>query len=391
MSPEQALAMAQAATDTAKAATEAKAAAEAAKTAKAPSASDTESVAEAASSSDAESVPEAASSSDTVEIRVRARPHVAGAAKRAEPVRGDAARGGAGGGRDESDEITVNVRRPGGPFPPRGGPASPAEPVARPRYAERRERPGALGAAVLRVGDIPIKAVYGIGALIATVAIVILIFALFSEDKPGDPVRVDPAQAGGPAVPSAPAKPTPPPIAVPPAPAAKAMTVFPGTGTPIAAYVLDRAAGITYVQYGAPWAKTSKPPFSAAQKVGSAKRPQALIASGPVPLAVPKAPTTYDGYRKLAVKAAKWTLRYQPAGSKFTWTVSQRARYNLGWVLGYKVGYVQGGKKHSSQAYVFVVSAPAKKKPAMLFATVTDAREALYHDLNMLFWTARAG
>ncbi|WP_248963541.1 hypothetical protein [Sphaerisporangium perillae] len=324
------------------------------------------------------------------------------------------------------DEVTANVRRPAGPFlrpdrpvagpaatasraggagggatqsPPGGRPGAlgapppvgPSEFSVRPGPdASRRDRkPGWLSAAILRVGDIPIRAVYGIGAAIATMIIVVLIFILFSGDKPGDPVRVDPARAGGAAPPGVRPKPTPTPIAVPPVPSAKAMTLFTGTGTPIASYVLDRTAGISYPQYGTPWAKTIKAPFSAAQKAGSARQSQALIASGPVPVAVAKQPTTYDGFRKLAAKAAKWSLRYQPAGSKFTWTVSQQPRYNLGWVLGYKVTYVQGGKRHSSQAYVIVVST-AKKKPAMLFATVPDTRQALYHDLNMLFWTARA-
>ncbi|MEU8267007.1 hypothetical protein AB0B89_07550 [Sphaerisporangium sp. NPDC049002] len=274
--------------------------------------------------------------------------------------------------------------------PPAPGPPSSFGALAgeaRPAAPRARKRPRWFARAIFRIGDIPMRAVYGVGAAIVTGIIVVLIFMLFGGDIPGEQVHVSPAQAGGPAVPSAPPKPTPTPIAVPPVPAAKAMTVFSGAGTPIASYVADRTAGLSYAQYGTPWAKTTRAPFSAAQKAGSSG--QALIGSAPVPVAVPKALTTYEDFRKLAGKAAKWTLRYQPAGSKFTWTVSQQARYNLGWVLGYKVSYVQGGKKHSSQAYVMVI-ATGKKKPAMLFATVPDTRTALYHDLNMLFWTARA-
>jgi hypothetical protein len=238
------------------------------------------------------------------------------------------------------------------------------------------------------MGDIPIRAVYGIGAAIVTAVVVVLIFMLFGGDKPGDPVHVNPARAGGPAVPSARPKPTPIPIVVPPVPAAKAMTVYAAPGSPIASYVVDRTAGISYAQYGTPWVKTSRAPFAAAQKAGSARLPQALIGSLPVPGAVTKAPVTYADFRKLAAKAAKWTLRYQPAGSKFTWTASQQTRYGVGWMLGYKVSYLSGGKKHSSQAYVILVST-ARKKPAMLFASVPDTRKALYYDLNMLYWTIR--
>jgi hypothetical protein len=311
---------------------------------------------------------------------------------------------------DTSD--TADVRRPAGPFlhpdrpvatsrstperpGPRTPPAAPPATVDRPgprtppaTLGRRRRPPRWLSIAILRAGDIPIRTVYGIGAAIVTAIVVVLIFMLFSGDKPGDPVRVSPAQGGGPA-PSVRPKPTPTPIAVPPVPETKLMTLFAGPGSPIAAYVADQTAGISYVQYGTPWAKTSRDPFSAAQKAGPSRQPQALIGSAPVPVAVGKAPATYADFRKLAGKAAKWTLRYQPAGSTFTWTVSQQARYNLGWVLGYKVSYVSGGKKHSSQAYVVVIST-AKKKPAMLFASVPDTRKPLFHDLNMLFWTVRA-
>ncbi|GAA3830035.1 hypothetical protein GCM10022226_58590 [Sphaerisporangium flaviroseum] len=291
----------------------------------------------------------------------------------------------------EDVEVTANVRRPAGPF------LHPDRPVARgdwssrspasPAPAPRSGRSRWLASAVMRVGDIPIRAVYGIGAAIVTGIVVVLIFMLFGGDAPSEPVRVDPVQAGGPAATSAAPKPTP--IAVPPVPAARAMTVFPGTGTPIAAYTVDRTSGISYAQYGAPWVKTSRDPFAFAQKAGPSKQSQALIGSAPVPVAVRSTPATFADFRKLAAKAAKWTLRYQPAGAKFTWTVSQQARYNPGWLLGYKVSYVQGGKKHSSQAYVMVIST-ARKKPAMLFANVPDTRKALYRDLNMLFWTARA-
>ncbi|MFB9251690.1 hypothetical protein ACFFWE_25895 [Sphaerisporangium melleum] len=334
---------------------------------------------------------EGRSASDTVEVRIRGRrpyAEVLGVGTGRAATGWDAVAGwdaiDSGGG--VSQEVTAYVRRLPGPFPDESETASPAPPLPDPPARPANERSGPLGAVLRRVGDIPIRAVYGVGALIVTVVIVILIFTLFAEDRPAEPVRVDQAQGAS----GAPVRPVPSPIAVPKVPAAKPMTVFRGAGTTVAAYVVDRTAGISYAQYAAPWAKTARQPFSAAQKVGPAGRPQALIASGPVPVAVGKAPVTYGGYRTLAAKAVRWTLRYQPAGSKFAWTVSQRARYNLGWVLGYKVSYLQGGKRHTSQAYVMVIAAPSAKKPAMLFANVTDARPALYHDLNMLFWTARA-
>ncbi|MEV6983929.1 hypothetical protein AB0M95_22095 [Sphaerisporangium sp. NPDC051017] len=259
------------------------------------------------------------------------------------------------------------------------------DPVVRAQDPARdRRQPRWVRALLLRAGDIPIRAVYGIAAAIVTAIIVVLIFTLFSGDKP-ERVPVTPAQAGGPAS-RTPRAPTP--IAVPPVPAAKAMMVFPAPGSRVTSVVADRTAGISYARYGSPWANTSKDGFSAAQKAGSGRR-QALIGSGPLPVAVPKPPATYEDYRKLAGKAVKWSLKYQPAGSRFAWTVSQKARYNLGWLLGYKVTYVAGGKKHTSQAYVMVV-ATGKKKPAVLFASVPDTSKALYYDLNMLFWTTRA-
>ncbi|MEO3812963.1 hypothetical protein ABGB17_28510 [Sphaerisporangium sp. B11E5] len=344
---------------------------------------------------------------------------------------GDAA-GGAGAETADSD-TTANVRRPAGAFPSQGAPdrapvpaddatapagflrrrpyASPGAvppresitrvragempgwpepmgdaPPARPAGPPRRSGP--LAAAIQKVGDVPIRVVYGVCAAVVTGVIVVIIFALFSGDRPEDPMRVSPAQGGGVPSPGASAKPSPSPIAVPPVPAAKAMTVFDGPGTPIASYVLDRKAGLSYAQYAGPWARTTRAPFSAAQKVGSAARPQTLIASAPLPGSLGEQPQVYSDFRALAGRAAKWTLRHQPAGATFTWTASQRARYGVGWMLGYKLTYRVNGKKHTSQTYVMVI-ATGRAKPAMLFATVPDTRAALYRDLNMLFWTVR--
>jgi hypothetical protein len=276
--------------------------------------------------------------------------------------------------------------REAGPVPEWPEPVGEAPPV---RPVAPRRHDGPLAAAILRAGDVPIKVVYGIGAALATALIVILIFVLFSGDRPDDPVRVGPVRGGG-GEPGAttPAKPTPTPIAVPPVPDARPMTVFDGPGSPIASYVQDQKAGLSYPQYAGPWAKTTRAPFSAAQRAGSSAKPQTLIVSAPLPGNLGKAPVVYSDFRALAGRAAKWTLRHQPADARFSWTVSQRTRYGVGWMLGYKLTYRLDGKKHTSQSYVMVV-ATGREKPAMLFATVPDTRAALYRDLNMLFWTAR--
>ncbi|WP_203981990.1 hypothetical protein [Sphaerisporangium rufum] len=345
-------------------------------------------------------------------------------------------------GEPRDDATTAHLRMPAGPFlrPGRRGPAAepdlgPERPPAGPAAAAAAEAPGApdageragspagrpaaaaaeewepleerpvpsapppvrarrsrlprpLEAALLRIGDIPIRTVYATGAALATVVIVVLIFTLFSGDRPAVEPDAAPSQAGGGAAPSTTA---PPPIAVPKVPAARAMTVFTGTGTPVLSYVVDRKAGVSYAGFGAPWKKASLgAPFTAGQKAGAATPPRAMIGSAPVPVTVGTAPVTDAQYRALAGRVVKWTLRYQPPGAKFSWTVSQRARYGPGWMLGYKVTYPVDGKKRTSQAYVMVIGT-AKKKPAMIFANVPDTRKALDHDLNMLYWTARAG
>jgi hypothetical protein len=244
-----------------------------------------------------------------------------------------------------------------------------------------------MNGVVLRMGDIPLRAVYTVGALIVTVIAVVLVFMLFSEDKPAQPVRATPDKATPGAAPAV--RPTPTPaIKLPDVPASKFFPVLPGTASVISSYVVDRNAGISYAKLGSPWGPGSAAPFTTGQKVGSARLPRTLIVSGPLPGAVPKNLTTYPQYRNLALKAAKWSLRYHPAATKLTWTASQPLRSGFGWLLAYKVSYLVDGKKHSSQAIVALVST-GKKKPALLFATVADSRDTLYRDLNSLFWTVR--
>ncbi|MBB5624574.1 hypothetical protein [Sphaerisporangium krabiense] len=290
----------------------------------------------------------------------------------------------------------VVVARPKDDIPaaePAESPGFPSWEREEPRPRLAGPRPARVGpvrrwtrAALLRLGDIPVRAVYGVGAALVTALVVVLVFVLFSGDRP-EQAPAGSAGGGGPAPSKASRAPAPKPIAVPPVPAAKPMTVFPAPGTSVASYVQDKKARLSYPRYAAPWAKAAQEGFSAAQRTGTSGR-QALIGSAPLPVAVPKRPATYEDYRALAGKAVKWSLRHQPAGSKFAWTASQRTPYGLGWMLGYKVTYVVQGKKQSAQAFVMVL-ANGGKKPGMLFATVPDTRKALYYDLNMLFWTVR--
>ncbi|MEZ0075030.1 hypothetical protein [Planotetraspora sp. GP83] len=242
-----------------------------------------------------------------------------------------------------------------------------------------------------RAGDLPLRLFYTVVAAVGAIIAVALVFLVFSGDKPGHVAPVHQAQAGatGPASPTPSVSPTPAPVALPKVPASyKYLPVYPGQGTSVVSYVLDKKAGISYPKFGKPWKTADPAPFALAQRAGPARLPQALIGSGPLPGAAPGTLSTYRDYRKLAAKAARWTLRHQPPGGKLTWTASQPVRRGMGWLLGYKVSYVSGGVKHSSQAIVAVVGT-GRTRPAMLFATVPDDRKELLHDLNMLFWTAR--
>lgn len=163
------------------------------------------------------------------------------------------------------------------------------------------------------------------------------------------------------------------------------MPVHPGPGTPVLSYVNDRKAGISYAGFGAPWREAELAPFGSVQRIGAARLPPAVIGSAPYP-GNPGTPTAYADYRRLAARAARWSLRYQPPGAKLTWTASQPVRRGMGWLLGYRIRYVIDGERRSSQAIVAIVNS-GRSKPAMLFATVPDDRAERYRDLNMLAWT----
>lgn len=250
----------------------------------------------------------------------------------------------------------------------------------------RREH-GLAGRAVRAVTNVSQRGAYTIAAVIGTVIAIMLVFLVFSDDKPQRDGGSGAAGAARPSAVSSSARPSPRPTLprLPRVPSRRNMPVHPGPGTPVASYVTDRTAGIGYAGFGAPWRETKLAPFGSAQRAGAVRLPQAVIGSAPYPGA-PGTPTVYADYRRLAARAARWSLRYQPPGAKLTWTASQPVRRGMGWLLGYRIRYVIDGERRSSRAIVAIVES-GKSKPAMLFATVPDDRAERYRDLNMLAWT----
>ncbi|GAA0981899.1 hypothetical protein GCM10009555_050830 [Acrocarpospora macrocephala] len=235
-------------------------------------------------------------------------------------------------------------------------------------------------------GDIPMRIVYVVCAVSIGLAVVVFVHALGADDQPPGTVEV---QRAAQATPSAPASatispsPSATPITLPRVPASRSMTVFPGSGTTIASLITDEKSGISYAKFGAPWRSVKPDPFQFRQKSGDA-----IIASGPLPGADPGPLRDQADYRKVATRAARWTLRYQPEGSTLRWTASQPVRYGNGWLLGYRVTYQVEGEKRTSEAIVALVETGGNK-PAMLFASVPGTKPELHHDLNMLVWTLR--
>ncbi len=294
-------------------------------------------------------------------------------------------------------ETTVRVRRPGqgGSFPgqwPQAGvqqweaqgarrppaPPRPDVPVAGPPAPEPPRRPG----------DLPLRFIYTAGALIVAVIAIVLIFTLFSGDKPPPPPPV--AQTSAEPSPSPTASPTPTPITLPAVPKSKGFPSLPGKATKTKGSVVDAKAGISYAKLGKPWVKAKVGSFASAQLIGENTAPRTMIGSRSLPIPMPKSLKTAEQYRALAVKVAEWTLRYQPPGIELTWTGSQPlpGTGQLGWLLEYQLDYNVNGVKHSSEAIVAVVRT-AKKKPGVLFATVPDSRQTQYRDLATLLKTVR--
>ncbi|SDH74223.1 hypothetical protein [Nonomuraea jiangxiensis] len=240
------------------------------------------------------------------------------------------------------------------------------------------------------IGDIPIRVVYLVGAIIGTVAAVALIFILFSGDVPtnrqAEPV-VPVAPVPTSAVPTA--SPTPTvtetPIVLPPVPASKAYATLSGTASAVTGLITDKTNGISYPRLAAPWKARSYPPFTIAQRIGEVKMPFTVIGSAMYPGESPaKKPSSDADYRKIATEAVRWTISTQyPKGATISWTASRKLPLGKGWTLGYKVTYLVDGKKQTAQAMLSVVEV-GKTKPAMLLASIPEANKARWRDLNTL-------
>ncbi|MFI6918760.1 hypothetical protein ACIBIZ_02310 [Nonomuraea spiralis] len=242
------------------------------------------------------------------------------------------------------------------------------------------------------IGDIPIRAIYLAGAILATVVAVLLVFVVFSGDVPtggdpaGAPVSVAPVPAAS-ATPTASPTPTETPIVLPPVPESKAFATPAGSkASVVTGIITDRTSGISYPRLAAPWDAKSFAPFTVAQRIGKVAVPHTVIASAMFPGDAPeKKPSKDADYREMAARAARWTLRTQyPAGATLTsWTGSKKVPLGKGWSLGYKVTFVSGGKTQTAQAMVTIVEV-GKTKPAMLMASIPEKNKARWADLNTL-------
>jgi hypothetical protein len=231
-------------------------------------------------------------------------------------------------------------------------------------------------------GRVPLKVVYLVGVSLTTIAAVVVPFLIFSGDGASD--DPDARVAGTSTVPQD-ASVSPSAVALPPVPAGKMLARLSGTPTVVIGIVYDTKTGISYPRLGVPWATVTQKPFTQAQRAGKATLPAALIGSAMVPGATPKTPpNTPAGYRKLAVRAARWALtRQYPAGAQLAWTASQPLATGSGWTLGYKVTYTDAGAEKVAQALVSVVEV-GKAKPAMLFASIPESGKKRWRDLNTL-------
>ncbi|WP_327109133.1 hypothetical protein [Nonomuraea glycinis] len=274
--------------------------------------------------------------------------------------------------------------RPAGPpvFPEQGAPALPPFPPP---------PPPPKGGLLSRIGDIPIKVIYLLGAILATVLAVVLVFVIFPGEVPGRPEGepVVPVQP----VPSAVSASVPPsggaPVAVPAAPAKQAFAQLPGKASVVSGTIVDQAGGISYPRLGEPWSARSYAPFSIAQRAGKVAVPQTVIASAPLPGAIETKPSKDADYRALAVRAARWTLRTQyPKGATLAWAGSQKTPEAKGWTLGFKVTYTLAGKRQEGRALVSVLEA-GKTKPTMLVASIPATGKAYWADLNTLVTKVR--
>ncbi|TMR27710.1 hypothetical protein [Nonomuraea zeae] len=248
-----------------------------------------------------------------------------------------------------------------------------------------------------RLGDIPIKVVYLIGAILGTVLAVVLIFVLFSGDVPANKqsseqvVPVAPVPSAS-ATPSASPSPTvsESPIVLPPVPESKKFATLSGTASLVSGLITDKTVGITYPRLASPWKAKSFPPFSIAQRIGKVAIPHTVVASAMFPGDSPTTkPSTNADYREIATQAARWAMRTQyPKGATLAWTGSQKIPVGKGWSLGFKVTFTVNGKQQVAQAMVTIVEV-GKTKPAMLMASIPESNKTRWPDLNTLITQVR--
>ncbi|GAA4221912.1 hypothetical protein GCM10023075_11680 [Streptosporangium album] len=280
---------------------------------------------------------------------------------------------------DGEETVLVPRRDPDGSFPEPG--QSPPEFTVAGGPAAGRTGPPA------HRGSTRIRAAYSVAAAVVTAAAVVLTFVLFSGDEPDDSVRLPQADAA-----TEPMRPqAAPTITLPGLPRVRALQPLPGTPSPVLGAMTDARAAITYVKLGKPWAVRAIPSFSVGQQVGAVRLPSTMAASGPLPGAAPAtALKTGADFRKAALSAVRWTIRnHYPAGSKVTWTASQQPATGKGWTLGYRVTYQVKGRQHASQAALALLDV-GRRKPAMLFVTVSDTNKQLWADIAPLVASARA-
>ncbi|MEV6981248.1 hypothetical protein AB0M95_08300 [Sphaerisporangium sp. NPDC051017] len=173
---------------------------------------------------------------------------------------------------------------------------------------------------------------------------------------------------------------------LPALPSNRKLADFPGRGAPVKGRVKDKRSGITFARFTKGWKLAKSSPFATRRTLAHAKGAghRALLASCPVPIAV------QDTLKDTAFLAARWTLNYHPAGSTVSWTASQpiKAGKRDGWLLGYRVQYKVGGKKHVSTAAVALVDVPGSK-PALVFVSIPDAQKKRWADINTVVSSLR--
>ncbi|MEU9884658.1 hypothetical protein [Sphaerisporangium sp. NPDC051011] len=173
---------------------------------------------------------------------------------------------------------------------------------------------------------------------------------------------------------------------LPALPSNRKLANFPGRGAPVKGRVKDKRSGITFARFTKGWKLAKSAPFATRRTLAHVKGAghRALLASCPVPIAV------QDTLKDTAFLAARWTLNYHPAGSTVSWTASQpiKAGKRDGWLLGYRVEYKVGGKKHVSTAAVALVDVPGSK-PALVFVSIPDAQKKRWADINTVVSSLR--